>query len=120
MVDARTLLRVARAVAAADLVVAAATLVFVRDVYAASVAGFAVLVAIAYLVRTTRGSYDPYGSLALLGWVLVNATLVPGSLPGQGLCVAGMAFVLACSVAPPLADRRYGRFLERARAQAAS
>lgn len=118
---ARTVRRLAVAVAAADLLAAAATLAFIRDVYVASAAGFAVLVAIAYLGRVTRGSFAPYGGVALFGWIVVNATMSPGSLVGQGVCMAGMAFVLASAVSPVLADRRYARFMALTRAaQAAS
>lgn len=111
---ARSSRRVAAVVAVADLLAVAVTLAVVRDAYVAWAAGFSALVAVVYLLRMTEGAFDPYGSIALLGWTLVSATMSPGSIVGQGVCVAGMTFVLATSVSPGLARRRYTRFMARA------
>lgn len=111
---ARLVRRMAAIVAVVDLVIVAVTVAFSRDAYVLSAAGISALVAVAYLLRMTRGDFDPYGSISLASWTLVSATLFPGSIPGQGLCVGGMVFVLASCISSSLATRRYEKFTKRA------
>lgn len=95
------------------LLIAALTALAVRDRWVVSVAGFAAVVAIIYLVRLSRGAFDPIGSTSLLVWTSVNA--VPSAEPlVSGICAIAIAYGLVRSVSRSRAERQYAQFMAQA------